>query len=147
MRPTFLQFRRPSEINNKYYDPTVTYTGNKLNFQPHKQTEAGIQEKTLSFNSSEPRFPQYRVNSLVTQAFLGPGSYNDDISFKQLAKQPTAIKYKDNILKQESKRNCYTMIENNLSFTPAFEKPSEKKKRLNAVEDQDSLVNLNKLFN
>lgn len=67
MRPTYLEFRNPSEKTPDAYNPKVTYVGKNLGF---------VSGSVRGTFSKTKRFQQYEVEARRTPCKVGPGYYS-----------------------------------------------------------------------
>ena len=75
------------------------------------------------------REPKMYCKHTGESAFLGPGSYNEHENFNSLTKKPcTAVMKQLTLLdKEESKKQCYVMVGQQIKYEPAWASGEHKK--------------------
>lgn len=125
MRPTLLNFRSPIERTAEFKTPTVDKNGAELNFltKPKSKAKSNL-GRDLRFKEC-PTFCPHTGQTL----YLGPGSYNAHLSFKQLDKKPcpTVIKQIGILPKTETGKQQYIMVGSQIKYEPAWipDKPTK----------------------
>ncbi|TNV80373.1 hypothetical protein FGO68_gene10274 [Halteria grandinella] len=116
------------------------------------------QERKASFQTSQPRFPQYDQWAKKTSMFLGPGVYDDHEKYRRLTQAPcTAVYRQSHLGKHTSGQDGYQIVGSNcLMYEPSFDKSKEARTEqqqsatsnfsMKAVFNQQNLAHLKQNF-